>query len=449
MEFLDKIVLHQSAHHMELIKYLLILTHFLFIGYTGLLLGSVLISYFFKKRYDKTKDEKYYMNIKKFIDLATFNKGASFTFAIIPILSAMFGYSQLLHLSNINFAFYFIWSALFLFIALIFIYSFKYSVHLRDIFSLTEKSNVQLDNLKSEIEHYKSSTNLLYAKSGLYGLLLLLVSVYFYSIASQLAVNLNNWNPNRSFITELFSINSLTYFLLFINISFIITSIIVLYKYFRNNSTEKFETEEVKDYLKNFSLKLLLSFSAILPLIIILNVFSKPVLSFSFDYFGGTVLFILLILFIISFTYLMIKENHLKFITTILLLFSISLFVFVNNEQSSFDTSTKSHFAFLSNEYDVYEKNLKESAGLIKVAINGADIYNGKCIACHQFDKKVVGPPYNTVIPKYEGKKDQLVKFILNPVKVNPEYPSMPNQGLKPNEAKAVADFLLSNYKKN
>lgn len=449
MEFLDKIVLHQSAHHMELIKYLLILTHFLFIGYTGLLLGSVLISYYFKRKYDKSKNETYNLYVKKFIDLATFNKGASFTFALIPILSSMFGYSQLLHFSNINVALYFFWSALFLFIALIFIYSFKYSIHLKDIFSLTENSNIQHESLKSEIEHYKSSAYLLYTKSGFYGLLFLLVSIYFYSVASQVAIDLSNWNPNRSFFTEFFSINSLSYFLMFVNISFVVTSIIVLYKFFRNNSAEKFESEEDKNYLKNYCLKLLLSFSSIMPLITVLNVFSKPMLSYSFNYFIGTILFFFLILFVMSFTYLMLKEKHIKYITSIILIFSVALFVFVVNEQSSFDTSTKSHFAYLSNEYDNYEKNLKESAGLINVVINGADIYNGKCIACHQFDRKVVGPPYNTVIPKYEGKKDQLVKFILNPVKVNPEYPSMPNQGLKPNEAEAIADYLLSNYKKN
>jgi cytochrome c len=51
-------------------------------------------------------------------------------------------------------------------------------------------------------------------------------------------------------------------------------------------------------------------------------------------------------------------------------------------------------------------------------------------------------------MPKYEGKKTQLVAFIRNPVKVNPAYPPMPNPGLKPNEAEAVATYLLENYKK-
>jgi cytochrome c len=39
-----------------------------------------------------------------------------------------------------------------------------------------------------------------------------------------------------------------------------------------------------------------------------------------------------------------------------------------------------------------------------------------------------------------------LVKFILNPVKMNPAFPAMPNQGLNPKEAQAVADYLLEKY---
>jgi cytochrome c len=46
-------------------------------------------------------------------------------------------------------------------------------------------------------------------------------------------------------------------------------------------------------------------------------------------------------------------------------------------------------------------------------------------------------------MPKYQGKKDALVAFILNPVKVNPAYPPMPNQGLRPAEAESIATYLL------
>jgi len=95
----------------------------------------------------------------------------------------------------------------------------------------------------------------------------------------------------------------------------------------------------------------------------------------------------------------------------------------------------------------LYAANLKEEAGISTiVAINGEDIYNGKCIACHRFNEKLVGPAYNEVLPKYENKRDALVGFILNPQKINPEYPAMPNQGLKPKEAEAIADYIVKVY---
>ena len=52
------------------------------------------------------------------------------------------------------------------------------------------------------------------------------------------------------------------------------------------------------------------------------------------------------------------------------------------------------------------------------------------------------------VLPKYVGKEAQLVAFIRNPVKVDPAYPPMPNPGLKPQEADAVAKYLLEEFAK-
>lgn len=74
----------------------------------------------------------------------------------------------------------------------------------------------------------------------------------------------------------------------------------------------------------------------------------------------------------------------------------------------------------------------------------GETIFNERCSACHQFDRKVVGPPYLATVPKYQGKPDALRDFILNPVKVDPAYPAMPSQGLNRREAESVARYLLT-----
>ena len=101
----------------------------------------------------------------------------------------------------------------------------------------------------------------------------------------------------------------------------------------------------------------------------------------------------------------------------------------------------------MAEEYSVLLKDAEKSAGGIGV-ISGADIYKTRCSACHRFDQKLVGPPYKETMPKYAGNVDKLVAFIKNPGKVNPAFPPMPNPGLKPAEARAVAKYILEEYKK-
>ena len=99
---------------------------------------------------------------------------------------------------------------------------------------------------------------------------------------------------------------------------------------------------------------------------------------------------------------------------------------------------------------DKYEKMLAELKGENGPAeLNGEEIYKIHCTACHRLDSKLVGPPHDEVVPKYFGKENQLIAFIRNPVKVNPDYPPMPNPGLKPREAKAVAEYILKRVKED
>jgi cytochrome c551/c552 len=143
----------------------------------------------------------------------------------------------------------------------------------------------------------------------------------------------------------------------------------------------------------------------------------------------------------------MYKESKTNLGGSAIFVFLLLFSVIVYKDQLAFDTTSKTEMRELNQEYELYVAKIKDKAGIQEVVeISGEDIYNAKCIACHRFDTKLVGPPYNDVLPKYEGNKDGLVEFILNPVKVNPEYTAMPNQGLKPKEAEAVADYIIKIY---
>ena len=73
----------------------------------------------------------------------------------------------------------------------------------------------------------------------------------------------------------------------------------------------------------------------------------------------------------------------------------------------------------------------------------GEKIYNEICTACHSFDQIILGPAFNDVLPKYIEKQDELISFIRNPTKIDPQYTAMPNPGLTTIQTKSVVKFLM------
>lgn len=78
----------------------------------------------------------------------------------------------------------------------------------------------------------------------------------------------------------------------------------------------------------------------------------------------------------------------------------------------------------------------------------GKAVFETVCTGCHRFETRVVGPPFNEVVPNYKGTVEGLKSFIRNPVKKNPGYPAMPKLGLKEEEIDAVARYLLTHVEK-
>jgi len=445
MEFLDKAILPQSDHHMVLIKYLIVVAFVLLIPYLSLLLGNLTYSLYFRKRAIRENNENFYKLSEDLIEMITFNKGVAFALGIVPMLSAMFGFAQLLNQTNASVHGYLFISLLFLFNALLLIYSYK-NGFLFKIKVSDENSNLT-DIEKNRIAKQERALKI-FGKSGKYGIILLLISIYLFCGAVQLSFDTERWESVGNIGEMVFSFNALVSFAQFIISAFLITSAMILYRYFRTNSEVSNYSDEFKSYIRDFVLLRGLLASILLLLFIVLSVMMRSKLSLSYGVFGYSVFALCLILIVSSLFYFMLKESHTKYNSSLIFLVIVVVFVLIIRDQYSFDVSTKKQFAVLAANYETYQAKINEQLGIGEVPISGADIYNGRCIACHTFDKKIVGPPYNSTMPKYEGKKDLLVKYILNPVKVNPDYPAMPNQGLKPKEADAIAEYLLTTYKK-
>jgi cytochrome c len=70
------------------------------------------------------------------------------------------------------------------------------------------------------------------------------------------------------------------------------------------------------------------------------------------------------------------------------------------------------------------------------------------CLACHQIDKKLVGPAYKDVAAKYKGDKTaeaKLVKKVKEPGKgVWGEIPMPPNAQVSDADIKTIVHWILS-----
>ena len=92
-------------------------------------------------------------------------------------------------------------------------------------------------------------------------------------------------------------------------------------------------------------------------------------------------------------------------------------------------------------------------AGGTALAADGAAIFKSKgCASCHQPNADTVGPSLKKLAKAYDGKKDQLVKFlkgqadpIVDPAKAAIMKAQLTTvKGLPEDQISALADFILS-----
>ena len=89
MEFLKNIALPQSADHIQLLHYLLVLVLFLFIPFIGTLFGGTALSLYFKRLGKRKNDERYARFSRYIIENVTINKSVGIILGIIPLLTAI------------------------------------------------------------------------------------------------------------------------------------------------------------------------------------------------------------------------------------------------------------------------------------------------------------------------------------------------------------------------
>ena len=443
MEFLNNFVLPQSAEHIELLHYMLLIVLFLFVPFISIVFGGITLSVIYKNKAEKSNDNFYLRLSKDIAEIATINKSVGFILGVAPVIASILIYSQLLHNSEISNLNYLGLALVFIVISLVFIYSYRYSLSFNRIFgSLSEKS-ITDPLVKEDVDKLSNESNRISKKAGTFGLLFLFIGMWFFITGLTIPSIYTSWDVD-SFLGGLFSWKVLSRFIYYIFFALALSGGMVLFIFLEDEKKKRIKDEEYSLFVKQKILRVTFFSSVFIPLFALICLFGLPQNALTGTVFTYAIISLALLFLGYHFLYLLTKE--IKGTTAALLFFTLvfSIAAFIISDQKAMATSTQVHSAMLSAEFDTYLAEIKGEGKV--VSINAAEIYQVKCASCHKWDQKLVGPAHLNVLPKYVGKEAQLVAFIRNPAKVDPAYPPMPNPGLKPNEADAVAKYLLETY---
>jgi cytochrome c len=443
MEFLNNFVLHQSAEHIELLHYMLLIVLFLFVPFISIVFGGVLLSVIYKKKAQKENNNYYLRLAKEIAEITTINKSVGFILGVAPLVTAILIYSQLLHNSQITNLNYLLFALVFITVSLVFIYSYRYSLSFNSIFNSISKNELPDLNIVEDVNKLSDESQRISQKAGIFGFLFLFIGLWFFVTSLTIPSLYTAWSIDN-FIGGLFSWKVLSRFILYLLFALALTGGMILFTFLEDEKKKREKDEEYSNFVKHKIIRITFYSAVFIPVFLLISLFGLPNSSLTGPVFTYAIISLVLLFFGYHFLYLLTKE--IKGTTAALLFFALifSIAAFIIGDQKAMATSTKFHSASLSADYDKYFAELKGEGK--EVTINAAEIYQVKCASCHKWDQKLVGPAHMDVLPKYVGKEAQLVAFIRNPIKVDPAYPPMSNPGLKPNEADAVAKYLLETY---
>jgi len=299
VNFLENLFVIENLADIAILKFGLFSALVVALPFVSLLLGSILFSLFNLNDEDKS--------YAKFLSGLVINKmWFRILFGVLPFFAVVFFFTQL-YSGEITSA-----SGSLLISFILFMGGLCLSV--------LYKSNIKFNGAGSLF--------------GWLGFLLTFLSAYILVAYTQQIGN-SFIGDSGSFLDILFSASSILYFILFLSLTFSITSAVVLGKV---NQTISFEgySNDWREYV----LKTGMLFSFVQPLILVLIVVSTPNSSLSFSFFGMTTLALLLML-ITSIQFYNEYRNENSTSTSIVLVFLLLFSVLIFSGQISSENNLR------------------------------------------------------------------------------------------------------------
>ncbi len=442
MDVLNNIALPQSTGHFHLLLFIFNLVGALLLPYIALLLGSLSMALLAERRARAGHGTHGLRLARDLVETVLPSKTVFMFLALLPALSMVFVYAQVLQATPAIATGLAALGVLFLTAAGVALFGYRYTFELEGLFHSLGPALEQRPEQES-VTQFEKSTLLSHQQAGRYGMVFLLLSAFLLMGAMAIAVNPAQWRTVGSLLDVVLSGAVWLQFFILAGAAAGMCGAGMLFFLLDPDRHMADPGSEYGLMIRTLAVRMLTVALLVLPLLVVLQVATLPSVALTGWVYALAGIAILLLLASLQFTYAVVTRFRALYPAVVFATLVLALIALVTKDQVAIHTATRDHAVVLANAFDRAEADLKSSLGIATKAMSGEDIYNAKCSACHLFDQKKVGPPYQQVLPKYAGKKASLVAFILNPVKVDPAYPNMPSQGLKPAEADSIASYLL------
>lgn len=440
MNFLDNFVIPPGLEHTALLNVLQILTMLIFLPFTGMILGGTALSVYFNNKGIKENNPLYTRFAKDIMDKLLVKRSSGLAFGVLPVATITIIYAQFLMNAKIITVNFLTFSTLYYFASIIFIYKYKNSFFMNVqsnkylvMFRLARKENLREDENKNTIPSLSGY--------GYLGLISILIGLFLFVCGTTIVSEPSRWNTS-GILKSVFSLPVwLNYFYL-IFASFAIAGGAILYFFFVWQGGIKDISDEYAKLIKSSVIPYTMISSILQPLFLFGGIVLLPVSAMSSSVYIYIVFAIISILIVSNLLYGIYKNSEMRFAGAVFFIMFLTFTFTIVKDQLVLGNSVKEHLHSVYQKAEDYNKQ-KSSLVITSSGVDAEQIFNQKCVACHKFDVKLVGPPYNESVPKYNGDVVKLAEYILNPTKINPDYPAMPNQGLKKKEAEAMAKWLM------
>jgi cytochrome c len=424
MEFINDLVITLGEQQIALHRYLMILVLFLHVPFAGMLLGGALLSVLINFFHLEHPSENFSRFAREMLDHTVARKMPALVLGVLPLLS-------LVLLSVQWFAGVDVPLLAYVCIAVVLI-----------VFGF-----VLLVVYRSGLNHAQAGS-IRHIMPGAAGIGLLFAG-YFVLLSSLTLFNHpGKWPFINGPLDVVLTWNSVWRFAVFVLLSIALAGIGNLFFFFKWPGKNTDPNTNYGRMVKYFAAGSALGATLLIPLIAFFFHVTTPVAAMSLEVYGIWMVVLFLLMIVCMFLLSILTSGNTRYGTHVFIVLLVAILGLIASDQLAMENATREHTLYLEEKAKAVTAEREEARQLVMAEQGlppeaGRELYEAKCTACHLVDEKLVGPPHRAVLPKYKDNIDELVAYLRNPSKKDEDYPPMPNLGLSPNEARAIANYLL------